>query len=366
MPLNAAILLSRQSLRPCAADPWVRQASRAVDWLASEGHDLVASVGMNTWELPLALASARRVATTVILPTNRAKDASSDALIRQFDLDPARACFLPLEEENADASKHALMQRRDAVVVEATDVLIPISVREDGSMDRLIAEAESAGKRVERSFQIAYDGASRRLGYEIDPTELSPEAVSLESKLLTHWTRSSDGPWPTERSIDYYLALTGSVKYPRNAYHTLRNIVTSGRIVASERHMPDGARTVSFSALAPCEAAPLMRWRARYRQMSFEPYGIGFPRALAEELGVKSVIYTKDTDGVDRWRTQSPGRITDWRQEREFRFPNDFDLAAVPRNQLVCFCRDHDEAKRLSDQTGLRTIPMTSTMSDAP
>jgi hypothetical protein len=126
--------------------------------------------------------------------------------------------------------------------------------------------------------------------------------------------------------------------------------------------MPEQTATVSFTGLSPIEALPLMRWRARYRRMSFEPYGIGIDRSIAVEHGIDEVQYHglceyPASDVPRRWLLQSVGREGDWRQEREYRHLGDFDLHRVPREGVVLFCHHADEVDLLKRETELRVIP---------
>ena len=133
------------------------------------------------------------------------------------------------------------------------------------------------------------------------------------------------------------------------------------QITASSRHMPGNEMTVSFSALSPVDLIPLMRWRARYSQMSFEPYGVGIDIAWAINNGVCQVQYSLKTgnrtqEESPRWLQQSIGRITDWRSEKEFRFKGDFSLVDVPTDKMILFCHRSNEEAILQSEFGIRTI----------
>ena len=125
--------------------------------------------------------------------------------------------------------------------------------------------------------------------------------------------------------------------------------------------MPDNIATVSFSALAPTEIIPLIRWRARFKQFSFEPYGIGIREEIALQYNIQPVIYYDKrllvkVDSDLLYLTQSIGTITDWRHEKELRHKSDFDFSKISKNDLVLFCYSKDEATELENKFGIRTI----------
>ena len=108
-----------------------------------------------------------------------------------------------------------------------------------------------------------------------------------------------------------------------------------------------------------------MRWRARYRQMSFEPYGVGIRREIALSAGIESVQYVDRLSASSApddkgWLRQSRGQKSDWRQEKEYRYRGDFALRQIKPEGLVLFCRTNDEAERLRQSFGLKVIPFVA------
>ena len=102
-----------------------------------------------------------------------------------------------------------------------------------------------------------------------------------------------------------------------------------------------------------------MKWRARYREMSFEPFGIGIERDWALVNGIKPVDY-KEKSGkpqTDVWLSQSKGAISDWQKEDEYRCLGDFNLSRVPREKLAAFCLNKEEARLISTRFGVRSFP---------
>ncbi len=353
---NAAILLSRQPRRPCRTTPWVENSCRALRWIRSKGLYLVTSVGMPTWELVCAEARNLHIPQTIILPLHDPEDfePQQNYLRSQLDL-PPETTFIPVLPNAPDEPKRTFLSRRDQLVIEHAELLIPVSIRPDGIMSRLTSETD---KTVMDLFQTKYTPREKPLKYTIPTDRLNPGLCELPHTCLIHWTRTTNHPWPDERLLDFYRALIRCHRYPRSAMDTLQHILATGRLIGSTRHMPHDRRCVAFSSLTPDRAIPLMRWRARYGEMSFEPYGIGIEIKTALNLGIREVNYydpekEPPPDNENRWRWQSIGTKTDWRQENEYRFLGDLNLHKIPRNKLLIFCRYPREAATIVTTTGL-------------
>ncbi len=359
---KAVILLSRQPLRPDGRALWVQQTVRAVRWIREQNLTLVSSLGLQTWELVTSLGVELGLRQDVFVPAAdelefaNLKSWASD----QFELDRDRTYLEPVLL-TGEGVKKDLPILRDKAVVEAADLLIPVSVRAGGNMDSLISEGAAGTKEIMSSLQIEYQRRTSRMKYDVATDALNAGLDDMEGRFLIHWTRSSSGPWPDELRIDYWRGVIESTVYPRSARHTLRHIFDSGKIIASPRYMPGGVATVSFTGLAPSEALPLMRWRARYHEMSFEPYGIAIDKEFALAHGVKPVEYYaslshRPRNAQEDWRCQSQGRKTDWRQEHEYRCRGDFDLSDFPSDKIRLLCYRAEEARQMETETGLRTV----------
>lgn len=364
-PMKQAVILnSRQPLRPCGTDGWVRATAEAVDWIERSRLVLNCSVGQSSWELTLALASTRRLPIRIFVPIIEGENGeSANRLIAaQFELDYQGAELIPVGAGEG-LSKAEAMRARDQAILRQSDILVPISVRKGGFMDRAVGSHE--GKYVVRNFAVTHRTRRVGLAYDIQLSDLSREARDFDEPFVVHWTRTAADPWPGETKMEYYHSVAASDEYPRAGLHTLRRILDTRRLVASGWRMPERRPCVCFSALPPVEVAPLMRWRARYRRMSFEPYGIGLRQSIAEKLGIVPVRYydadsEKPPEGEDRWRWQSSGVITDWRQEQEYRHCGDVDFGAVSGEDMVVFCRFREEAECLHREFGLRVIAIAS------
>jgi hypothetical protein len=313
-----------------------------------------------------SLGSLARLPMHLHVPCGAHDDPSRiDAdITAQFALDRRLVSFRWVTVDSTAISKHELLQTRDRSVIGAADFLLPVAVRTGGSIESHIA-TRRPDQLLDRSFH--YDGQDRSTvkGYVLEPDRLDPAVESAARGFLIHWTRTSNGPWPGERAVDYYRDVVHSTCYPRSALDTLLRIAHSRLLRPSARHMPGNTPTVSLSGLSPNDAVPLMRWRTRYGQMSFEPYGIGIRESAARRLSVVPVTYY-DADNRptglrgDTWMTQSRGRITDWRNENEYRHRGDLNFSDLEPSDLRLFCRRPAEVPRLHDATGIDTYALFS------
>ncbi len=355
---RAAILISRQSLRPSGQTPWVASTVKAISWVKANDLSLNSSVGMQTWELVTALASHDRIPLTLYIPSRFNQSNSSDEITRQFAPAADHVEFIPVHTAEKD-SKEQELTARDTQVVSDADVLLPISVRPGGHMHKLIDEARAQGKQIVEEFTVSWKQPREEIISHFDQCSINPEIDVYSSGYLIHWTRTPHGQWPGERAIDYYLEMSQCERFPRSAFDTLRRIVRDGRLLASPRHMPSNIPTVAFSALAPRDLIPLMRWRARYAEMSFEPYGIGIRKENASKLGIRPAIYYAGSKPAEfessPWLCQSIGTRTDWRQEAEYRHQGDLTLNISPRD-IILFCKTAEEAEQLKLEFGIPAV----------
>jgi hypothetical protein len=361
---RVTVLLSRQPLRPCGHTGWVRQSVAAVRWIKQQGHRLLSSVGLQTWELATGLASIEHIPLELYVPVSGESYFAPlcEALTHQFALMPGLVSFVPVSSDVSERERRLLLSRRDRFIVQLADCVVPISVRPNGNMAELLAWAEQSGKRIVRDFEIAPEKHTEAMKYTLENEAINPALTQCTDACVIHWTRATNAAWPGERLIDLYTDVISSPCWPRNAFSTLKRILDSGTLLASSRHMPGNIPCVCFSALPPAEVIPLMRWRARYAEMSFEPYGIGVRRDVAESLGILPVHYYGSSEevepgGVEPWRCQSVGEITDWRTEKEHRCQGDFQLDTIPRDAITLYCRTAAEGQELQEIYGYDVIP---------
>jgi len=356
---TAVILLSRQNLRPSLKDDWVKNLKKAIEFVKSEGWTLCSSLGTPNWEIVTAGAALGRVPLKLFIPVNCAQ--SVNELLNSFGLDKHDVRFTTVGQDKTLLSKEEIWKVRDHHVISAAEIIIPVSIRPGGSLSESVDAAKCGGKNVNIDFQVKYNKSAPKLSYTLDEAHLSNEIKEIGNDYVIHWTRSSNAPWPNEKKLDYYKSVFSSLAYPRNALNTLQRIIGTKQIIAASRNMPGKVPTVSFSGLAPIETIKLMKWRSRYRQMSFEPYGIGVKKNVALSLGMKEVRYhdansNGRSNSVPAWLTQSMGKITDWSNEKEYRHKGDFDLSAVANDHLITICHRKAEANELGNRLDIKSV----------
>ena len=360
----AAIILSRQHLRPSLSDAWVRKLRDAVQFVKRENLTLVSSVSSRNWEIITACAVLNSVPLRLLMPAREASsfEALKSRASRQYCLKDSRVKFDKINGKNSnDLTPLQLANIRDETIIDQADMLIPVSVRPSGNMSSLLSKSYADGKVIVRKFEIEYEKKKSKLAYQVDISALSEKIKALDESYLVHWTRATNCRWPDENELEFYRMIFSSDKYRRTAFDTLRKILSTEFIMASSKNMPSNVKTVCFSGLVPAETVGFMKWRARYCQMSFEPFGIGIERNYAVAHGIKKVRYyeasqEKHIVGKDNWLWQSAGKKTDWRNEKEFRYKGDFEFSSVPKEKLVVFCHYKEQANFIQYQTGLQAM----------
>ena len=296
-----------------------------------------------------------------LLPDKNSQADRESWLRTQFGLGLPQTEIVNTVSDSNSVSGGNLPLARDARIVRDTDIVIPISIRGNGAMASLLETARSEGKRIVEDFECPYVDRAVPLAYVIGNEDLNPELSGLADRYIFHWTRATNTAWPGERLIDFYHDIMASESYPRSAFDTLCRILRDRLLIASSRHMPERIPTVSFSGLPLAETAPLMRWRARYSEMSFEPYGIGIDRRACERAGIRTVQYCNRSESVsefgeERWLQQSIGSITDWRQEKEYRHRGDLSLAELSTDELVVVSRTPEEARGIENRFQIKAV----------
>ena len=355
-----SILLSRQALHPCKSSPWVSQTIKAIKWIKDKNYALITSIGQNTWELSLFLAQREKINLCIYIPVKKKSDfeIQKQEIIIQFQLNSSNTIFKPVYSN--ESSK--LLYKRDEAVIFNSNIVIPVSIRKKGHMEALINKKQKIHPEVlVEEFKINYCKNKKAIAYRLNEDDISQDIFQLKHKYLIHWTRTSNGSWPTELKSHYYNSIIENNTYPRNALNTLENILQLSLIKASVRHMPKKIPTVSFSSLTPDKATNLMRWRARYRQMSFEPYGIGLEQNYAKNIGIQKVKYyqpPKKPDKLATWLYQSKGTKSDWQLENEYRHLGDLKLSNIPSDKLIIFCFHFKEAIEIKKKFNVQTIAL--------
>jgi hypothetical protein len=331
---RVVLLNSSQGKQPTGRDLWVRGTLRAIEKYASEDCVLLTSVGLNTWELACWAAGVRRIPQVVAVPDDgtRTHEDIYREVSEDFSLEDGTFClvFLP----SKPGKPKSFWEPRDRKLVELGEVAVPIGVKRGGRLDSILGD-HGPSKQVNDDFRVEWSPPRA----SVRPVPLRKEDVRREldtrfEGFLTHWTRSSDGPWPGETRAGYYKAVVESDgEYPRSAGKTLERILREERIRASSWRIRGGQSVVSFTSLLPSEAVDLMRWRKRYARYTVEPCGIAVQEEVAKAAGVCPVQYVSAKNpvpGVPEYLLQGRSTRAEWPLEKEYRHLGDFDLSRQP------------------------------------
>lgn len=352
---KAVILNSRQSLYPCGADPWIVATARAIDDIAHKNLTLLVSVGSPAWEICLHLAGQKRIAMVLMFPSEAGVDPgdSLNHYCGDFQLDKERISGIDITIGPGRDDRRAFQSERDRQIIELADVIYPVSIRPGGNFDKLLSGSIPKTKTVEGKFAVPWRPVKRTCPKAIEPERLTADLDNTFHDYIIHWTRGVHYPWPGETQHDFYNAIVQSADYyPRSALNTLLRILAEMRLRASPKHMRQGVQAVSFSSLPPSQAAALMRWRARYREMSFEPYGIAICQSAARRVGIKKAVYGNREmiaylEKSEKPYFQSLGTIGEWEKEKEYRHLGDLDLRTLNEHEIRVITRSASEIDKI-------------------
>jgi hypothetical protein len=349
--VKAAILNSRQNLRPVGSDRWIINSSLAINSIIENNQILLGSVGMNTWEFLVYLASKNQIRQVIYLSIEESQNQGEviDYYTGQFRLSSNLINWRFINIRNIQSDRIYFQKERDRLIINEADIIYPIALRPDSTLASLLGNIGNSKANIVEEYKTDYDNLVRSCKIEIDRKSLNSNIDGRLGDFIIHWTRTSNNPWPGEIFYDYYNAIAHSGDYyPRSAYNTLIRILTEKKIRASSRHYRKGISAVAFSELRPSDAINLMKWRARYREMTFEPYGIAIRKTAAEKMGIRKVIYGgkekyANLDLIDRPYFQSIGTKGFWVPEREWRYSGDINLSLIcPDDIEVIVCRENE------------------------
>ncbi len=353
----AAILNSRHSKYPVGADAWIQASVEAVRNIAAHDLALVTSLGMHSWELPLALAGQNKIPTLVVVPAITALDDNFvKSLCHRFCLDEDKFGLICLPHKtNPDQKKW--WPARDLCIAESAGVLFPVSIKPEGRLEKLIS---SHPNKIDNRFRISWNSEHRhRPHYPV--TRLPASLQKME--LLIHFTRTAAGPWPGETEAEFYRNVLASHGcYCHSASATLQRILTEKKIRASDHHLRNGNMAVAWCELNRINSARMFAYRSRMVNPGFEPYGIAIPKKTALDRGIRPVIYGTDFEynmlaPERRPYFQNEGRRGGWRGENEWRHLGDFDLTTLPLDDITIILPTDDE-KAEFESSGYRLMAL--------
>ncbi len=349
---KAVILNSRQTKKPTGTHPWVQNTYRAVSNAVENGHVVLSSAGMNTWEFVVWATGNLGGDQIIIVPVDIKDDPREirEDLINDFKLDPDRTGMIYFQTKRRGLRNKSAWGERDSIAVEMANTIYPVSVRKNGNLERLFKNNPSKASRAVLDFNIDYNPVTAPERIQLEAKDLLPEMAVHDWPYLTHYTRSTYSPWPGECSADYYRAIYSSnSEYPRTALATLKRIIEDKTIWASYYHIRGGYKVVSFTELKPKEAISIIRWRPRFVRWNFEPYAVAIEKDTAREMGIRPVIYkpSKEYDGLpeeNRPYYQNPGdKGGEWEPEKEWRHLGNVDLSKIPDDKIHVLVRNRSE-----------------------
>lgn len=356
------ILNSRQSKRPCAADEWVTATKQAIRHYCSQDRLFLTSIGMNSWELAVHLINILGGRQIIAIPSDLTAHGHNSLtdFLWSFRLDEERTSLLILDNPRNQPVEE-WQQARDEFLIASAGTLVPVAIRPSGRLQALV---EKSNGQIDSSFRASYRKPTDWVHYDWHCTKLNPQ-IGKDWNGLTHWTRSTFGPFDTEDHYHFYGAVLESNDYPYSALHILERILQEGRILASSRFIRGGHRVVSLTSQEPTEAINLMRWRKRYAYYSFEPYGIGFSDSFARQVGIRPVSYgtVADFDLLSesgRPFFQNAGsEVAEWRPEAEWRHLGDLNLREVPPEMMRVYTYRESEIEKLQELTPCKVMTLT-------
>ncbi|MCP4706224.1 MAG: hypothetical protein GY865_16635 [candidate division Zixibacteria bacterium] len=330
---------------------WIKNTKQAVCKLSGLDVTLLTSVGMKTWELLVYLAVKYKIKQHIYVPIT-IKQKNIDVIAyytKQFRLSPKLTEWYFFEIENQIKDNRFFQKERDKLICNSADIIYPISIRKDSTLKRLYDSDESSKAVVDERFTVNNIKTKKSYKYEIDKEKLNLKIDTQLDQFIIHWTRTANNNWPGEKLSDYYKSIVNSKNnYAHSAYMTLLKILSEKGLRSSSRHYRKNLSAVSFSELKPSDAIDLMKWRARYREMSFEPYGIAIKKNAANKIGIRKVIYGdsnmfKDLKTNDKPYFQSVGTKGFWTPEKEWRHIGDIDLSKINTEDLKIIVQSKEQ-----------------------
>lgn len=378
---TVAVMTSRKSRRTDDPAEWVPLLKQMVAAARARGGAIVTSYGNVPYSMVCILS--HDVPTLVVCPELLPHMASAQRLAcfqTTYDgmFNRERTLFLSPFSPGTQPPSAEKQGTRDRLVAALASVILAGSIRQRGTMERVLSEAASVGIEVEW-FNSRRPSTSRtprlqkqtpfplhppqprtaRKSSKEDPYLDFPTAEELMGRtpFLVHYTRACLGPWPGESFASYCLGLLEHLdKGYHNAFNTLCRILDEGLIRASGKLTRGGVPVVCWTECLPRELGSLVHWRRGLRRWTFEPYGIAVTKEILVGLGAQRVRYvgaknyreaTEDQAYLFQ-RDTSNGR--GWVAEREWRVPGDVRLRDLATEQVIVLVPTHEEARLIKNR----------------
>ncbi|MBI5869231.1 MAG: hypothetical protein HZB43_13240 [candidate division Zixibacteria bacterium] len=316
-------------------------------------------MGMFTWDFVTWVAAAYKPRLHLVVPRIKGTDGReiTQAIQADFGLAPERVDWRFIDVDASSVETKKWWPRRDSMVVEIANIIRPVSIRSGGNWDDILY-CRPTRLRFDHRFEVTVHAPeSHHLRRLVDSSALTRPIQDWGDDWLIHWTRTCHGPWPGETKAQFFECFSEwSVEYCHSAYKTLLHILREKRIRASARKIGDKRAVVAFTDLSPVASLELMRWRPRWTNWAFEPYGIAIHRDLAATLGIRPVRYVpaagwKTVPTEEKPFTHSDGKSDPiWPMEREWRCLGDVDLASIPPEAIRIIVRERAEAEKAGKQ----------------
>lgn len=352
-----SILISRQSQIVSGNTPWIQQTLALCKKISDNNDTLLTSIGQNTWNFQVFCGTLLKLRMRIVVPAINEEEFNNICkhYETQFNCDKNKVEFVFLETNSAEKHNY---HDRDQYVIDKSEIIYPISIRKNGFFYHRIEN----NQKINTTFQINYSP------YSIEKRKKDYKAISIKNlntfeKYLFHWTRNPKGNWPNEKQFEYYMSILKNQDRSRTAFDTLCNILDSNLIYSSSRHALKNIKMVSFTGASINCFFGLMKWRNKYNEMSYEPYGIGIDREEALKIGFKKVLYC-DPNMFNKLTLEekkichSSGKKTDWSEENEYRIFNDFDLTLIPNEMKICICQNSDESSYIEKKYGIKSYSL--------
>jgi hypothetical protein len=358
---TAVILNSRHGKFPKGSDIWVRNTISAVKSAIGRRKTVIASIGMNTWEIVLWACGEYGGSVIVILPDNKRDEIVNNVeyFMHDYGLKLDNCAFKLVQSAGNSNGKKAWWDTRDKLAIDMAYEIMPVSIRKGGRWSEVLISPIVNAKMVNREFQTAYNHKPEKTQMAF---EIINDGISYNPDFITHWTRRFCCPWPGERSADYYKAIANSAnEYPRGADATLKRILSEKLLRGSSTRIKNGKIAVGFTDLPPHEAVKLMRWRKRYCRYTFEPYGIAIRKEAAIDAGIKPVTYIGKNHNP---LSQKPDEYTqtcskgEWWRESEWRFIGNLDLSRFAPADIRVIVPSNNQIRQFSDLSKLNAISL--------